>query len=340
MCAFKQRYGCQSLGFLTCTQMLMHAIPHGGCANTGTESALTADSGSGRGILAELNLHQHCAAPASESTEPHPSPQDTLKAASPWWLTWTAARSGCTRVLIRRFLTTRLTGKMKPVESDQPQDTPSLSFSYWLVLWPWWLTSQKCMNHRFWEKHLPFKTALMPNAGSNVPLLLKLGNQKPERILSLPRFGSVCSMPGNAAATRRNNCHTHRKGVSIKTKTIKINHFTSCNCSSVDCHGIPANFSLPNLQTFKTIFSSFPNPKTIFDSWLLTYRPLKSPRDAGTPSTSQFRCESIATIYIIWCAHPCQSIWRYRNDCYYDYYYHKQIITHIIIHIISKVWCY
>ena len=42
--------------------------------------------------------------------------------------------------------------------------------------------------------------------------------------------------------------HTHKKGVSIKTKTIKINHFTSCNHSSVDCRGVPANFSLPNLQ--------------------------------------------------------------------------------------------
>ena len=41
-------------GFLTCTQVLMHAIPHGGYANTGTESALTADSGSRRGILAEV----------------------------------------------------------------------------------------------------------------------------------------------------------------------------------------------------------------------------------------------------------------------------------------------
>ena len=170
------------------------------------------------------------------------------------------------------------------------------------------------MNHRFWEKHLPFKTELMLNAGSNMPLLLKLGNQKPERILSLPRFGSVCSMPGNAAATRRNNCHTHthKKGVSIKTK---LNLFTSCNHSSVDCHGVPANFSLPIYKTFKTILSTFPNPKTMFDSWLLTYRPLNSPCDAGTPSTSQFRCESTATIYIIWCAPPCRSIWRQRNDC-------------------------
>ena len=29
----KQRYGCQCLGFLTCTQMLMPAIAHGGCTD-------------------------------------------------------------------------------------------------------------------------------------------------------------------------------------------------------------------------------------------------------------------------------------------------------------------
>ena len=36
--------GCQRLGFLTCTQMLMHAIAHGGCADTVRESALKVDS--------------------------------------------------------------------------------------------------------------------------------------------------------------------------------------------------------------------------------------------------------------------------------------------------------
>ena len=29
----KQRYGCQCLGFLTCTQMLMHTIAHRGCTD-------------------------------------------------------------------------------------------------------------------------------------------------------------------------------------------------------------------------------------------------------------------------------------------------------------------
>ena len=38
-------YGCQCLGFLTCTQMLMHAIAHGGCTDTVRASALEVDSG-------------------------------------------------------------------------------------------------------------------------------------------------------------------------------------------------------------------------------------------------------------------------------------------------------
>ena len=41
----KQRYGCQCLGFLTCAQMLMHAVAHGGCANTVRKSALKVDPG-------------------------------------------------------------------------------------------------------------------------------------------------------------------------------------------------------------------------------------------------------------------------------------------------------
>ena len=36
----KQWYGCQSLGFLSCAQTLMHAIAHGGCTDTIRESAL------------------------------------------------------------------------------------------------------------------------------------------------------------------------------------------------------------------------------------------------------------------------------------------------------------
>ena len=41
-----QWYGCQCLGLLTCTQMLMHAIAHGGCADTVRgETALKANSG-------------------------------------------------------------------------------------------------------------------------------------------------------------------------------------------------------------------------------------------------------------------------------------------------------
>ena len=44
--AFKQRFGCQCLGvLLTCVQMLMHAIAHGGCTDSVSESALKVDSG-------------------------------------------------------------------------------------------------------------------------------------------------------------------------------------------------------------------------------------------------------------------------------------------------------
>ena len=42
---FKQWYNCQCLGFLTYTQMLMHAIAHGGCTDTVRGSALKVDSG-------------------------------------------------------------------------------------------------------------------------------------------------------------------------------------------------------------------------------------------------------------------------------------------------------
>ena len=41
----KQWYGCQCLGLLTCAQMLLHVITHGGCTETVRESALQAVSG-------------------------------------------------------------------------------------------------------------------------------------------------------------------------------------------------------------------------------------------------------------------------------------------------------
>ena len=41
----QQRHDCQCWGFLTCTQMLLHGIAHGGCTDTVRESALKADSG-------------------------------------------------------------------------------------------------------------------------------------------------------------------------------------------------------------------------------------------------------------------------------------------------------
>ena len=37
-------YGCQCLGLLTCAQMLVHAIAHGGCTDTVRESAPEVDS--------------------------------------------------------------------------------------------------------------------------------------------------------------------------------------------------------------------------------------------------------------------------------------------------------
>ena len=41
----KQWCDCQSLGFLTCAQILMHMIAHWGCTDTLRESALEADPG-------------------------------------------------------------------------------------------------------------------------------------------------------------------------------------------------------------------------------------------------------------------------------------------------------
>ena len=58
----KQWYGCQCLGFLTCTQMLMQTIAHGGCTDTARESALKADTG--RKIpccTGDSNPRQYCA---------------------------------------------------------------------------------------------------------------------------------------------------------------------------------------------------------------------------------------------------------------------------------------
>ena len=44
-CVSEQWYGCLCLRFLTCAQMLMHAIAHGGCMKTIRESAMTEDCG-------------------------------------------------------------------------------------------------------------------------------------------------------------------------------------------------------------------------------------------------------------------------------------------------------
>ena len=61
-CVSRQWRSCHCRGFLTCTQMLMYAIAHGGCADTGRESAPEVDSG--RKIpcrTGDSNPRQYCA---------------------------------------------------------------------------------------------------------------------------------------------------------------------------------------------------------------------------------------------------------------------------------------
>ena len=60
-CVSKQWYGRQCLRFLTCVQMLMHAIAHGGCTDTVRQSALEVDSGRTIPCLTgDSNPHQYC----------------------------------------------------------------------------------------------------------------------------------------------------------------------------------------------------------------------------------------------------------------------------------------
>ena len=42
-CVSRQRYGCQRLGFLRCTEVSMHAVAHVGCMDTVRGSALKVD---------------------------------------------------------------------------------------------------------------------------------------------------------------------------------------------------------------------------------------------------------------------------------------------------------
>ena len=61
-CIQTMMYGCQCLGFLMCTQILMHVITHRGFADTVSEFALKVDSG--RKITCrsrDSNLRQFCA---------------------------------------------------------------------------------------------------------------------------------------------------------------------------------------------------------------------------------------------------------------------------------------
>ena len=58
---------CRCLGLLTCAQMSMHAIAHGGCTDTVRESALEVDSGREREkkkipcLIRDSNPRQYCA---------------------------------------------------------------------------------------------------------------------------------------------------------------------------------------------------------------------------------------------------------------------------------------
>ena len=71
----KQRYGCQCLGSLTCAQMLMHAIAHGGCTDTVRESALKIDSGRKIPLrTGESNLRQWRAGPTLYQLSYIPTP--------------------------------------------------------------------------------------------------------------------------------------------------------------------------------------------------------------------------------------------------------------------------
>ena len=64
----QQWYGCQCLGFLTCAQMLMHVIAHGGCTDTIRESALHVDSGTKIPCCTrDSNPPQYCTWPLSRA---------------------------------------------------------------------------------------------------------------------------------------------------------------------------------------------------------------------------------------------------------------------------------
>ena len=57
----KQWHGCQCSGFLTCAQMLMQVIAHGGCSDTERESVLDVDSGRKMFCCArDSNPFQYC----------------------------------------------------------------------------------------------------------------------------------------------------------------------------------------------------------------------------------------------------------------------------------------
>ena len=78
-CVSKQWWGCQCLGFLTCAQMLMHAIAHRGCANTALKAdsdweknPLVAPGNQTHNSIAPNVLAWHSSQHGAASTEPKP----------------------------------------------------------------------------------------------------------------------------------------------------------------------------------------------------------------------------------------------------------------------------
>ena len=60
-CVSKQQYGCQCLGFLVCTQMLMHAMAHGLCGHLKRVCAGSWLKEKSLAAIGDSNLHQYCA---------------------------------------------------------------------------------------------------------------------------------------------------------------------------------------------------------------------------------------------------------------------------------------
>ena len=71
--------GCQCLGFLTCAQMLMHAIAHGDCTDTVRESALKVDSGRKTHCRTHAHMHARTHARTHAHTHTHTQSNHTRR---------------------------------------------------------------------------------------------------------------------------------------------------------------------------------------------------------------------------------------------------------------------